>query len=102
MVVVPLVVKIIFNIMGVTLIGLIVASCLLTILTVVVYFVMIHDCSSNNEDDCFLSDTGLDEENFNNMTMIQTDQLCLVVGKYNQMPLCRFRRLKVDLYVSIY
>ena len=97
MVVVSLMVKIIFNIMGVTLIGLIVASCLLTIFTVIVYFVMIHDCSSNNEDDCFLSDTGLDEANFNNMTMIQTDQICFVVGKYNQMPLCRFRRLNYRL-----
>ena len=42
---------------------------------------MIHDCSSNDEEDCFLSDTGLDETNFNNMTMIQADQICFVIGK---------------------
>lgn len=83
MVVDPLLIKIILNIIGITLIGLLVASCFLTIFTIVVYFVMIHDCSSDIEEDCFLSDTGLDETNFNNMTMIQADQICFVIGKYN-------------------
>ena len=88
MVVDPLLIKIILNIIGITFIGLLVASCILTIFTIVVYFVMIHDCSSNNEEDCFLSDTSLDKTNFNNMTMIQEDQICFVIGKYNQISLC--------------
>ena len=88
MVVDPLLIKIILNIIGITLIGLLVASCFLTIFTIAVYFVMIHDCSSNNEEDCFLSDTSLDETNFNNMTMTQEDQICFVIGKYNQISLC--------------
>ena len=82
MVVSPLMIKLILNILGVALIGIIVASCLLTIFTVIIYFVMVHDCGSNNEDDCFPSDIGLEEANFENMTKIHRDQVCFVVGKF--------------------
>ena len=95
MVVDPLLIKIILNIIGITLIGLLVASCFFTIFTIAVYFVMIHDCNSNDEEDCFLSDTGLDETNFNNMTMIQADQICFVVGKYSQISICCFDGFKL-------
>ena len=68
--------------MGVALIGVIIASCLLTIFTVIIYFVMVHDCGSNNEDDCFSSDVGLEEANFENMTKIHHEQVCFIVGKF--------------------
>ena len=68
--------------MGVALIGIIVASCLLTIFTVIIYFVMVHDCGSNNEDDCFPSDIGLEEAYFENMTKIHHEQVCFIVGKF--------------------
>ena len=82
MVVSPLMIKLILNILGVALIGIIVASCLLTIFTVIIYFVMVHDCGYNNEDDCFPSDIGLEEANFENMTKIHREQVCYVVGKF--------------------
>ena len=82
MVVSPLMIKLILNILGVALIGIIVASCLLTIFAVIIYFVMVHDCGYNNEDDCFPSDIGLDEANFENMTKIHREQVCYVVSKF--------------------
>ena len=43
---------------------------------------MVHDCGSNNEDDCFSSDVGLEEANFENMTKIHHEQVCFIVGKF--------------------
>ena len=75
-------IKLFLNIFGVILINVLIASFLLTIVTVLIYCIIAVDCGSNNEDDCYLSDVDLEEANFSSMINIQPKQICYFEGKY--------------------